>query len=100
MIKEDDIVTSTDILGVRIPDSGIAREITQLVRDTESELLFHHSTRVYFWGALTGKRNGLTFDPELLYAAAMFHDIGITHGYPESKLRFEVAVAAAACDLL
>ena len=56
--------------------------------------------RVYFWGALTGKRKGLTFDQELLYAAAMFHDIGITHGYHESQLRFEVDGANAARDFL
>jgi HD domain len=99
-LKEDDIVTNTDIFGVKIPDSRIAREITQLIRDTESDVLFYHSTRVYFWGALTGKRNGLTFDPELLYAAAMFHDIGITHSYHESQLRFEVDGANAARDFL
>jgi hypothetical protein len=97
---EDDIVTNADISGVRVPDSRIAREITQLIRDTESDLLFHHSTRVYFWGALTGRRNGLTFDPELLYAAAMFHDIGITPRYRESQLRFEVDGANAARDFL
>ena len=93
-------MTNTDIFGVKIPDSRIAREITQLIRDTESDVLFYHSTRVYFWGALTGKRNGLAFDPELLYAAAMFHDIGITHGYHESQLRFEVDGANAARDFL
>jgi HD superfamily phosphodiesterase len=63
---------------VRIPDSRLVREVTQLIRDTESDLLFHHSVRVYFWGALTGNRMGLSFDPELLYTAAMFHDIGLT----------------------
>jgi HD superfamily phosphodiesterase len=66
------------IAGVVIPDSKLAREVTKLVRDTESELLFHHSSRVYYWGALTGKRRGLRFDPELLYAGAMFHDMGLT----------------------
>jgi hypothetical protein len=40
--------------------------VTELVEDTESPLLFHHSSRVYYWGALTGKRRGLHFDPELL----------------------------------
>jgi hypothetical protein len=43
------------IRGVRIPDSKLAREITELVRDTESPLLFHHSSRVYYFGALAGK---------------------------------------------
>jgi HD superfamily phosphodiesterase len=78
----------------------MAREATQLVRDTENDLLFHHSTRVYFWGALVGTRKGLTFDPELLYVAAMFHDIGLTPHYRNSQLRFEVDGANAARDFL
>jgi hypothetical protein len=86
--------------GVSIPDSRLAREITQLVRDTESELLFHHSTRVYFWAALAGRRRELIFDAELLYAAAMFHDIGLTPAYRESQRRFEVDGADAARDFL
>jgi hypothetical protein len=40
---------------ISIPDSKIAREITELVRDTESPLLFHHSSRVYHWGAARPK---------------------------------------------
>ncbi|MGB9107226.1 MAG: HD domain-containing protein [Telluria sp.] len=88
------------VAGVQLPDSRVAREITQLVRDTESDLLFQHSVRVYYWGALAGKRQGLTFDPELLYAAAMFHDIGITPHYHGSQLRFEVDGANAARDFL
>lgn len=88
------------ISGARIPDSKIAREVTEFIRDTESPLLFHHSVRVYFWGAMTGKRRGMIFDPELLYTAAMFHDIGLTARYEESQLRFEVDGANAARDFL
>jgi hypothetical protein len=91
---------NSDISGVRIPDSRTAREITELVRDLESELLFRHSVRVYYWGALAGKRQGLRVDPELLYAAAMFHDIGITPHYHASQLRFEVDGANAARTFL
>ena len=89
-----------EISGVRIPDSKLAREAAQLIRDTESDFLFQHSTRVYFWGALAGKRRGLTFDPELFYTAAMFHDLGLTAGFRESRLRFEVDGANAARDFL
>jgi hypothetical protein len=78
------------INGVSIPDSRLAREITELVRDTESELLFNHSSRVYCWGALAGKRRGLVFDPELLYAGAMFHDMGLMHQHSSACERFEV----------
>ncbi|GGC88846.1 HD domain-containing protein [Undibacterium terreum] len=91
---------TSDISGIKIPDSKIAREVTQLIRETESELLFSHSTRVYFWGALLGKQRGQIFDPELLYVAAMFHDLGLTSVYRDSKLRFEVDSANAARDFL
>ena len=37
-----------DISGIEIPDSKLVREITELVRDTEPLLLFHHSSRVYY----------------------------------------------------
>ena len=56
--------TSRPVASVTIPDSKLAREVTELVKDTEPSLLFHHSSRVYYWGALTGKRRGLRFDPE------------------------------------
>ena len=88
------------IAGVKIPDSKIARDLTQLIRDTESDLLFHHSSRVYLFGALTGQRKGLKYDPELLYVGAMFHDIGLTEAYRHSQLRFEVDGANAARDFL
>jgi HD domain-containing protein len=84
------------IAGIKIPDSKMARDLTQLIRDTEPDLLFHHSTRVYLFGALTGQRKRLTYDPELLYVGAMFHDIGLTEGYRQSQLRFEVDGANAA----
>ena len=45
---------AVEIAGVKAPDSKLAHEITELVRDTESPLLFHHSSRVFYWGALTG----------------------------------------------
>ncbi len=88
------------IHGVSVPDSKIARETTELVRDTESSLLFHHSSRVYYFGALAGKRRGVSFDPELLYAGAMFHDMGLTRRHSSATERFEVDGANAARDFL
>lgn len=86
--------------GIVVPDSKLAREITEFVRDTESPLLFHHSSRVYYWGALAGKRRGLRFDAELLYAGAMFHDMGLTPQYASAHERFEVDGANTARDFL
>jgi hypothetical protein len=88
------------VQGVSLPDSKLAREITELVRDTVSPLLFHHSSRVYYFGALAGKHRGLSFDPELLYAGAMFHDMGLTPLHSSAQERFEVDGANAARDFL
>ena len=76
------------IAGVRIPDSTLAREATELVRDVASPLLFDHSRRVFLFGALRGK--DLEYDPELLYVGAMFHDLGLTERYRRIDQRFEI----------
>jgi len=88
------------VAGIVIPDTPLVCEITEYIRDTEDELLFNHSRRVFLFGALQGHRRGLQPDPELLYAGAMFHDIGLTADYRTSMLRFEVDGANAARDFL
>ena len=93
-------MTITSIDGITIPDTRLAQEVTELIRDTESPLLFHHSSRVYYFGALAGKHRGLKFDPELLYVGAMFHDMGLTHEHSSKNERFEVDGANAARDFL
>ena len=94
------LATTSSIAGIKVPDSKLARAVTELVRDTETPLLFHHSSRVYYFGALAGKRRGLKFDPELLYTGAMFHDMGLTDRYRSADERFEVDSANTARDFL
>ncbi|OBA80731.1 diguanylate cyclase [Mycobacterium sp. 1164966.3] len=88
------------IADVVIPDTALVREATEFIRDAEDDLLFDHSRRVFLFGALRGRRLGLQPDLELLYVAAMFHDLGLTERYRTSKLRFEVDGANAARDFL
>jgi len=92
--------STQSIAGIVIPDTPLVREITEYIREIEDELLFNHARRVFLFGALQGHRRGLQPDPELLYAGAMFHDIGLTQGYQTSMLRFEVNGANAARDFL
>ena len=73
------IETIADIV---IPDTALVREATEFIRDAEDDLLFHHSRRVFLFGALQGRRRGLQPDLELLYAGAMFHDIGPHRALP------------------
>ncbi|GAA0596646.1 HD domain-containing protein [Actinomadura livida] len=81
---------SESIAGVPVPDSALAREATELVREAASPLLFDHSRRVFVWGALRGRAEGVQFDPELLYVGAMFHDLGLTELFRRTDQRFEI----------
>jgi hypothetical protein len=83
-----------------VPDSKLGRAITEYVRETETELLFNHSCRVYHFGALAGVHRGLKFDRELLYAGAMFHDVGLMPRHSSKDERFEVDGAHAARNFL
>jgi hypothetical protein len=87
---------STLINGVMVPNTALCRAVTEFVRDTENDLLFNHSSRVYYFAALAGIQQGLKADAELLYAGAMFHDVGLTSEYSSPDERFEVDGANAA----
>jgi hypothetical protein len=65
------------------------REPTWASRIQAGDCNEHHHSR-YYWGALAGKHRGIRFDPELLYAGAMFHDMGLTHQHSSVDERFEV----------
>ncbi|WP_248806124.1 HD domain-containing protein [Pseudomonas sp. MWU13-2100] len=87
---------SNSIAGIKIPDSALAKATTEYIRDVESDLLYHHSRRVFLFGALSGERKQLAYDPELLYVGAMFHDVGLVEGHRSDDERFEVDGANAA----
>jgi hypothetical protein len=78
----------------------LVRDVADFIRGTENALLFNHSRRVFWRGALHGHRLGLRPDLELLYSAAMFNDIGLTDLYRDSYIRFEIDGANAARDFL
>jgi hypothetical protein len=84
------------IAGVSIPDSSLAKDATELIRDTTTELLFHHSRRVFLFGSLQSRQLQISPDPELLYVAALFHDTGLVSPYRGSAQRFEMDSADAA----
>ena len=84
------------IAGIAVPDSALARDTTQLVRQAADENLFHHSRRVFLFGMLQSAARGLEVDPELAYVGAMFHDLGLTAAHRTRDQRFEIDGAEAA----
>ena len=91
---------SETIAGVGIPDSALAVEATDFVREATDDLLFHHSRRVFVWGSIKSARRGLSPDPEAAYVGSMFHDLGLTQKYRSRTQRFEVDGANLARDFL
>jgi len=79
--------------GVTVPDTKLARAATELVRESTTDLIYHHSRRVFWFGSVQGRNRGLSVDPELLYVAAMFHDLGLNEQFRRSGRRFEVESA-------
>src|SRR5437763_8244595 len=87
-------------LALVIPDSLLAKEATDILREHSTDLLFNHSIRVYLFAAERGRQRKLRFDPELLYVAAAFHDLGLIKKFSSPDERFEVDGANAARQFL
>ncbi len=91
---------STSISALVIPDSLLAKEATDLLREHSTDLLINHSIRVYLFAAEQGRQQKLSFDPELLYVAAAFHDFGLLKKFSSPDERFEVDGANTARQFL
>jgi HD domain len=83
-----------------IPDTRLASEATEILREHSTELLYNHSHRVYLFAHEQGRQQKLRFDTELLYVAAAFHDLGLIKKYHSATERFEVDGANAARQFL
>ena len=86
--------SSIDPASLVPPDSPLARDAEVAAQDLLTPALLNHSSRAYTWGAAIAALHGITFDRELLYLAAMFHDTGIPSPVPD--VDFTVRSAAVA----
>jgi hypothetical protein len=58
--------------------------------------LLNHCARSYLFAASLGVLQGVAFDAELLYVAAMLHDIGLVADFDSHTAAFETAGASVA----
>jgi hypothetical protein len=86
---------SSTVAGVRLVDSKIARDATQLGREAYPPYLFNHAVRTFLFGSLIGEKLRQRFDEEVLYLACILHDLGLTDRF-EGELPFEIQGAEAA----
>jgi hypothetical protein len=82
-----------------VPDSAAARAAEELATEAQPTSLTNHGVRSYAWGALLGLSEGRPFESEVLYVAALLHDIGLLDAYDRGN-DFEADGAAAARELL
>src|SRR6201987_1286789 len=83
-------VSGQSAAGVTVPDTKLAREATELIRDRTSDLVYNHSRPGFFWGSRQGRNRALSYDPEVLYFGGMFHDLGLSEEFRHPGHRFEV----------
>jgi hypothetical protein len=89
-----------EVAGIKIPDSILAKDARDILREHGNDLLWNHSNRAFLFGAIAGKKAKKKYDLELLYISALFHDLGLTKEYSSPDLRFEVDGANAARSFL
>ena len=83
-----------------VPDTLLAREATGLLHEFSTPLLFNHSHRVFFWAKELGRKSGKSYDQELLFVCAAFHDLGLLKKFSSAYDRFEVDSANAVRQFL
>ena len=78
-----------------IPDSEWASQATRLVRELSPRFLFNHCVRTFMFADAIGRHNHLKYDREVVYLAAVMHDLGLISQFNGSG-SFEVEGAGVA----
>lgn len=68
-------------IGIPVPDTALARDARDLIAEVAQPFLVNHSVRAYAWAVALAEHDGLRFDVEILYVAAVLHDIGLLPAY-------------------
>jgi hypothetical protein len=76
---------------VVVPDTAASAAALEVASADQSPALLNHSLRAFVWAAAHGVTRGIGFDPELLYVAALFHDLGLVPAFDSHAVSFEEA---------
>ncbi len=74
-----------------VPDTAASAAALEVASACQSPAFLNHSLRAYVWAAAHGMTRGIGFDPELLYVAALFHDLGLVPAFDSYAVPFEEA---------
>jgi HD domain len=79
-----------------LPDSRLARSVAEFAATAYPRFLADHCQRSYELAVLIAATERISVDLDVLYAAVLLHDLGLTPQFHSSTARFEVASADAA----
>jgi hypothetical protein len=68
-----------DVGGIAVPQDDVAAAAWRWAERSLPEYLLGHSVRSFAWGAAMARRERWSFDAQVLWTAALFHDVGLTH---------------------
>ena len=83
------------VAGIDVPRDEVSAATWGWAHRALPEYVRNHSIRVYFWAAAIAELEGWTFDPRILWAASLMHDLGLTR-IPRNSMCFEVEGAEIA----
>ncbi len=81
---------------MKVPTTKLAAAAEALTVRVSPPALLGHCRRTYAFGAAVLQQQGRPFDAELLYIAAMLHDLGLTDEFEDGVTPFEQISADAA----
>ncbi len=80
---------------VLAPDTPMAQRAHDTCAAVSSQALYAHCCRSYLWGTLLADLDGVRYDAELFYVAALLHDLGLTSVAPSSATEPCFAISGA-----
>ena len=87
---------TSDELWPKAPDSQLCRHAETEARELQSTAMLSHGYRTWVFGAAFARIDGAGLDPELFYASALLHDVGLEHPRQGRCFTYRSAEAAEA----
>jgi hypothetical protein len=69
-----------ELEGLQPPETALVQDALDFADEVQNLDLMRHSWRTYYFGMLLGGYRNLTVDREILFCAAILHDVGLASG--------------------
>ena len=81
---------ATEVAGIRLPQSPLARAAAEFSRAQCPDYLFNHCMRTFLFGAVALEKQKLAYDADTAFAAAALHDLGLLQKFASPSTSFEI----------